>query len=158
DLTRTGLRPDEFVVGRDYFEATWPNPQDLPTRRYGLGLGRRNILTIPGNHDHWDGDTRNQWGYNAAVKTEFFTLTPFVRQLTSGRLIVEFCGVDSGSGFPPLGAGRNRRARGRISRDEMDALNRLLAASYGQGSADRAAGIRRVRVIVCHHSFQGCWP
>jgi hypothetical protein len=68
DLTRTGLNPDEFVVGRDYFESTWPNPRNLASRQFGLGLGKDNVFMIPGNHDHWDGDTRNQWGYNSAIK------------------------------------------------------------------------------------------
>jgi hypothetical protein len=60
DPTRKGLNPGEFIAGREYFEATWPNPQNQPTWQYALGLGQQNVVSIPGNHDHWDGDIRNQ--------------------------------------------------------------------------------------------------
>lgn len=73
------------------------------------------------------------------------------------KLIVELFGVDSESGFPPIGSGTNRRARGRISDIELKTLTIGLAASLNQAADDAAAGIRRVRVIVCHHSFQGNW-
>jgi hypothetical protein len=159
DLTRTGLNPDEFVVGRDYFLTTWPNPQNLPNRQFGLSLGNNNMVMIPGNHDHWDGDTRNQWGYNAAIKPSFFPSTPFQVDFCSlgSRLVVELYGVDSCSGFPPIGAGTNRRARGSVANYELNTLIGLLNSSFSKQPTDRANGICRVRVMLCHHSLQGNW-
>lgn len=159
DLTRTGRNPEEFEVGRDYLEGTWPNPRALPTRRYGLGLGARQVVKVPGNHDHWDGDCRNQWGYNAAIKNAFFPATPFRKEFLSpqGRIVVEFFGVDSCSGFPPLGVGSNRRAKGILHDQELKRLNARLAASLAKEAEDHQKGVRRVRVLVCHHSFQGHW-
>lgn len=159
DLTRTGQTPEEFETGREYFESTWPNPDQLPTRRYGLDLGTRSVLMIPGNHDHWDGDTQNMWGYNGAIKPLFFPRTPFLRTLRSPsrRLIVELYGLDSCSGFSPIGVGGNVRARGLIADEELNKLTRLLAVSASRFPNDRGAVERCVRVFVCHHSFQGNW-
>lgn len=159
DLTRTGRSPHEFHVGKEYLESQWPNPQNLPTRRYGLNLGKDYVVMIPGNHDHWDGDTRNMWGYNAAIKPTHFADTPFraVLRNSRGQLELEFFGVDSCSGFPPIGAGPNRRARGRIDARELNRLTCALARSASRETEDRKNGVRRVRVVLCHHSFSGHW-
>lgn len=166
DLTRTGRDPAEFEVGTEYLKKNWTAPLGLPNRRFGLALGPDKVLMIPGNHDHWDGNTKYMWGYNAAIMGVHFRQTPFLRRLYRPRrkgthkgyqLILEFFGVDSCSGFPPIGAGQNRRARGRIADTELKTLSASLRASDACQAADAKNRRRRVRVLVCHHSLQGNW-
>jgi 3',5'-cyclic AMP phosphodiesterase CpdA len=149
DLTVSGSA-SEFAVAHSYLRSR-PRLRRLKVGGFmGLGMSDEDLLTVPGNHDHWGGN--RLWpmvpAYSAAIFPSHFRDTPFLKRWTSadGSVELELYGVDSNSGL--ANQAHNVAARGEISSRELRELERRLAASSQQRRSQRV-----VRAIVCHHSL-----
>ncbi len=170
DLTRTGSVHDfQLVFTALFAQLQWL--RGLAGRRASvqLGLPRADTFAIPGNHDHWNGQSVVQVfppvfppAYNGGIFPELQDTTPWRQPLASPnrKLILELFGVDSSEGL--RGQGTNFRARGRLSRDELfgvrnpagvvvkKGLEQLLDDARNDEAADH---VPRLRAVGCHHSF-----
>ena len=149
DLTSGGAGLELDHVNH-YIHERWEVGPDDPGL-VGLGIKPDRLLSIAGNHDHWDDHTwPNVPAFTETIYGLHFKETPWMQTWSSpqGKLRLELFGVDSASGLE--GDGYNRRARGAISHKEARLLEQSLTLS------DQALihpGTVRVRAIVCHHSL-----
>jgi hypothetical protein len=169
DLTRKGSDHDFHLVYTYLLaQLNWSADRHGTLQRAGLGLPPGNVYAIPGNHDHWRGQSI-RWpvlyhppAYNPAVFPAFLESTPWRQTLWSphGAFALELFGIDSNEGL------RNRRtnfrARGRLSHEELygvkNAAGNVIRKGLEQLLQDAAAsektdGKPRLRAVACHHSF-----
>ncbi len=149
DMTATGTA-SEFAVGHSFLKSEWRVRDSNPGARIGLRCSKSQYLSIPGNHDHWDGRTLPAGAYNPGILGRHFEQTPWCEIWTSpsGAILLEIYGIDSNSGqFINY---RSLWAAGTISNDEFNDLETLLKKS---DQKQPGQGVRRVRMIICHHSI-----
>jgi hypothetical protein len=172
DLTRTGGGNDfyiafEFLLERLQRLARVSSSSYVGTLT-GLSIPAASMLTVPGNHDHWDG-YEGFWArppaYNQYAFPAYFEKPPW-RQTTiwssDGKLGLDLFGVDSNVGLK--GKSANRSARGKLSDEELkgeydangvlvrDGLEQLLDQSRNEENQDPQHR-PRLRGILCHHAF-----
>jgi hypothetical protein len=135
-----------------------------------LGLPLADTFSIPGNHDHWKGQSVVRLfpvpnfppAYNAGIFPKLQDTTPWRRSIPSpnGKFILELFGVDSSEGLRRQSS--NFRARGRLSQEELygvinnsgvvlkKGLEQLLDDAKTEEAKDH---VPRLRAVGCHHSF-----
>jgi 3',5'-cyclic AMP phosphodiesterase CpdA len=157
DLTQSGLDNDYATVNALLY-GEWPWRFAPIESRLGFAWTRGQVLTVPGNHDHWRAplgwlNVRGPAAYTRDLAPAWFEPTPWKRVVTSrdGQLRVELFGVDSNSGLLPKDRteSHNPLARGAISAEEFAALEKQLEAVDPGVPPDASV----VRAIVCHHAF-----
>lgn len=168
DLTVSGAT-EELAVAQAYLGGRFPIAR-LPGPAFEMGLGtspRRPVLTIPGNHDHWDGQRITMGAYNSALYPGDFDPTPWRQTLASadGALTLELVGVDSNSGWQP-GPGRPllagmqaRMAQGMLTPSQIATVRAWYRQRQQRpaAAAPTAEQPSLVRALLCHHSlaYQG---
>jgi hypothetical protein len=154
DLTAIGVH-DEFVTAQGYLTAQIPLPNKLGMKQQPLGLrhARERFWTIPGNHDHWNGQWQVPRGYHPGVFPAYFQPSPWVHAIRDGDLEFVLCSIDSNSYFegfnrlrnvnPSAGGGFSQREREQFE----SAVRRAMHAPFVEGVKKRTAA------ILCHHPF-----
>lgn len=146
DLTQYGTDND-YAIAYALVHERWKWKKTSFRGEIGLGWARDDVLSVPGNHDHWRAEKRPT-GYSPDVAPTWFEPTPWRHEWvgSGGNLRVGMYGIDSNSGFSTAKPGKcNLRAEGRISDAEFIGLENLLNS--------REAADDDVRVLVCHHAF-----
>ncbi len=148
DLTQAGLDNDFATVSALlYNQWQWRLPPK--ERTLGFGWSRDQVMTVPGNHDHW-GEARV--AFRPELTPAFFEVTPWPRELKSlaGTFRLELYGIDSNSGLsdPARPARGNPFAGGAVAQHELDSLEDLLKAREFNGD-----GAPVLRALVCHHAM-----
>lgn len=150
DLTATGM-PGEFSAGDLFLRGQRPVDFDDPLSCIGLLLRPTQICTIPGNHDHWDGQTLPPGAYNHNIIGQHFQSTPWRLPIDSHphkKLVLELFAIDSNSGMKHSATVVDRlRARGKIADEEFDDLEHLLKRRKEPSHQTV------VRAITVHHPF-----
>jgi hypothetical protein len=153
DLTCTGLETD---VTTAYTYLLAHLVEDGSGVRCGLSVAGERLWTIPGNHDHWNGN--HSWpqpAYNGHIFRNCYRQTPWRDTVTSpgGQLQLHLFGVDSNSGL--AWHSTNGRAGGSLSYRELDRLSGLekLLTDSDAARQQLPAGVHQVRAVLCHHSF-----
>ena len=164
DLTSRGLA-EEFPVAHTYLMSHWVRDA-AGLFCEGLDLEPDQVLTVPGNHDHWNGfegprrfrllkpwNYLKRWppAYTPWIFRTGFKTTPWIRSIQDPKseLLMEVYGIDSNAGLAAKST--NLRAQGRYSVAEIRKLGRLLNASFKR---PMAVGMRRkIRVLVSHHGI-----
>jgi hypothetical protein len=149
DLTNNGGQ-DQFAVAHTFLHDRI-RLKVAPALQF-MGVGSHEYLvTIPGNHDHWDGNVwRHSMAFTPAIAGLHFQATPWRYQWKSpsAKVRVSLFGVDSSSGLSPYAT--NRLAKGKISQDELKTLRDLLDEDVADA---KKSGVEPVRTILCHHSI-----
>jgi 3',5'-cyclic AMP phosphodiesterase CpdA len=146
DLTATGHQ-EEFVVGHTFLRSQWRVRRDPPELvGFDVRPGQEcRLVTVPGNHDHWDG--RTLW-FDPRQRPAHFRPTPWKRVWEAGDLILEVYGLDSSAGLSP---GRySFQQLGMLSRLEVSNLIDLLKQAM-----PLPVGKHRARALVVHHTLDG---
>ena len=149
DLTAGGAAA-EFANAQMFIGSKWLTCFGRPSTA-GLSLPNETVHTVPGNHDHWGGPAglaslggMRPPGYRLPFPAQFRP-TPWREIWTSpdGLFELELFGADTNSGV----AGRNYLAWGKLSQEEGDKLEAIMARS------EPRPGVRkRVRALLIHHS------
>ncbi|MEM8669418.1 MAG: metallophosphoesterase [Planctomycetota bacterium] len=155
DLTRRGADA-EFRLAKSYIEGRW-TPPDGFVRGPGLRQGSSGSdLSVPGNHDQWAGSA--YWNFPAAFNPFLYRKwfgselgAPVLLQSDDGTLVVEVHSIDSNSGH--LGRMFRPMQGGSISEEAIRRLRDRLAHSHSPKDENSAKVAKRVRIILCHHSF-----
>ena len=128
DVTATGS-DQEFLVAHSFIMCRWRLRLTPPNEWAGLDTGERDLVSIPGNHDHWNGRKIMSGAYNSRIIGKHFHRTPSrkIWESTEGGLELELFCLDSNSGME--GKWSNQRARGRVHPDEFEELEQLLKKS-----------------------------
>jgi hypothetical protein len=182
DLTRTGSVHDYQLVFTGLFSnLSWFNDVAGTPESLELGLPLADTYSIPGNHDHWKGQSVVRvlpWpilppAYNAKIFPDLQRPTPWRQPIPSsnGKFILELFGLDSSEGLRQKRT--NLRARGLLSQQELwgvtdtggnlvkKGLWHLLVDAWQDETVDK---IPRLRAVGCHHAFtnrnglRDAWP
>src|SRR5439155_26171426 len=124
DLTRTGSVHDFQLVFTGLFsQLDWVKDLTGTVDSLEMGLPLAETYSIPGNHDHWKGQSVVQIfpypifpaPYNAAIFPNLQDVTPWRRSIASknDEFILELFGVDSSEGLRHKRT--NFRAQGELS-------------------------------------------
>ena len=143
DLTNSG-HEQEFEIGHTFIRSRWCYRRDLITPE-GLAGVTNCTAAVPGNHDHMNAQYPFVGAYNPEIMERDFRRTPWSKPSwvsRKGAVNVQAFGLDSNSGL----SGTNMRAKGKISEDEFDQLESLLATSDGAGEG------YTVKALIVHHS------
>jgi 3',5'-cyclic AMP phosphodiesterase CpdA len=161
DLTQSGTKNDyATVTALLYCHWQWRLPPNK--RSLGFGWTREQLLTVPGNHDHW-GREHRAIAFRQGLSPDYFATTPWKNVLSSrgGTINLELYGVDSNSGLEDSAnpAKGNLFAGGKLSPEELFGLEEQLKLT----DLGERTGAFVVRALVCHHALSpdgilNAWP
>lgn len=125
------------------------------TQTLGLKLDPNHVYHVPGNHDHWKGQSKVSLlnrppAYNAGAFPDLLEPTPWRQPLWSPnrKFAFELFGIDSNEGLNHKGT--NFYAKGKLSKKELDGLRNHLTDAQNDAVKDK---LPRVVGVACHHSF-----
>lgn len=146
DLTRKG-KGGEFGLAHRFIHASWRLGPFNPIRP-GLRMGGELALTIPGNHDFWDGLVCNPKLNRPVLEPHFWPL-PWLHVVEDRpeRLEVHLVGLDSCSGLRGLSLSQ-AAAKGAVAADQLTEAGKLLALELARA---RVRGNAVLRVVLVHH-------
>ena len=154
DLTRQGHGHD-FGCAHRFIHAYWSN-HNQPLARTGLNAGGDRVLTVPGNHDFWDGSTfLGFFNVGRNILGPHFCPLPWVIAVYSQDIPgieLHLVGLDSCSGLPRLSF-QQAIARGAIDSGQLQDASRYLQE---EASAAQARGNNIIRVVLVHHPPGNC--
>lgn len=134
----TCCREEEFETAAEFLGSRLMPPKG---NRVGLGINNWKELSIPGNHDHWNGHPVIFGGPGPALKRRFPSLPAVARgiSLNSGHDLIFLC-IDTDAGVWPYGRTRFY-ARGAFL-EQLSALEKMLEPPRQ----------KEIRVLLLHHS------
>jgi muconolactone delta-isomerase len=152
DLTALG-DTREYAVAHSFLLSRFHLRRGRTRAKVGLAVPDAHLASVPGNHDHWDGDKWTR-AFNPAIVPRHFEAGPWrkVWRSSGGALRLELFGIDSNAGLRQQA--RNILARGSFEDRDLRQLEVLL------GAAGPSPGVQSVRAIVTHHSlsYQSSFP
>lgn len=159
DVTQNGIDND-FAVASAILYTRFQRKRKGLDCMFGLGWKRDDVMSVAGNHDQWCNRILYPTAYSRTTAAEQFKRCPWSRTLSSqsGRLLVEFWGVDSNSGLKGVATPFRPRldAAGSIDGDELLALRDKLGESDEEIKRKRReehVDFVHVRAVICHHAF-----
>lgn len=154
DLSVSGAT-QELAVAHAFLRSRVPISRlPAPYGVMGLDIPSDLLGSIPGNHDHWNGNRTTLRPHNSNLFDEQFRSTPWVKEWKSHNndFDLDVFGVDTNSGWNPdlspllLRKRAGLLSHGRISDQEFNLLEQKLSQSVAKRT-------QTVRAIVCHHSI-----
>lgn len=151
DLTAQG-HDSEFALSQTYVRSRFATNRRV---KFGLEqvLESDEILSVPGNHDHWEGKYPLKYlkagspGPNPDIYPEYFTASDgnsgwwWHRVEELDGLRVQLMGIDSSAEN-----GNRTWARGKLDSNALDELEQCIS------EADEEANEEDVKVLAVHHS------
>jgi Calcineurin-like phosphoesterase len=151
DLTQKG-GGSEFGLAHRFLHAYW-NPKPFEEKTVGLGAGEDRVLTIPGNHDVWNGKILNPVVHRDVLKAHFWEL-PWAHVLSDYAEGVELhlVGLDSCSGLFDLSLAQVATAQGAVDQAHLGRAGALFGRLWARRGGDAgAAGRQILRAVLVHH-------